>query len=238
MASSDPRGCLGSDWRRLWRRPWGVQRRAKESARSSDSLCCSHVATRQCPTTLVLSLVLAPGAHSLGPRDRPHRLLGRRTDPGGAEATTPRGPRLPRSRAAGAREQRAEPRGARQAPGIGDRSLAGRGFRGAGQALATPYRVALGLAHGTPRHYAFALPEGGRRAYISDIYASLNEAGEMLPQEECELVVQEALLAFRHNIDVYSEEPLYLDAARGVANMCSGYVASRVRACETMWRSS
>jgi len=98
-----------------------------------------------------------------------------------------------------------------------------------GQALATPYRVALGLAHGTPRHYAFALPEGGRRAYISDIYASLNEAGEMLPQEECELVVQEALLAFRHNIDVYSEEPLYLDAARGVANMCSGYVASRVR---------
>lgn len=99
-----------------------------------------------------------------------------------------------------------------------------------GQALATPYRVALGLAHGTPRHYTFALPEGGRREYIADIYASLNEAGEMLPAEEGECVVQEALLAFRYNIDVYSEEPMYLDAVRGVANICSGYVASRARA--------
>jgi heme oxygenase len=98
-----------------------------------------------------------------------------------------------------------------------------------GQALATPYRVALTLELGTPRHYSFSFPEGGRREYIADIYTSLNFAGEMLTVDEQENVVKEALKAFRHNVDVYSEEPVYLDGVKGVVNICSGYVASQAR---------
>ena len=35
-------------------------------------------------------------------------------------------------------------------------------------------------------------------------------------------VVQEALRAFEHNVAVYSEEPMLLDAARGVLNVALG----------------
>merc|ERR1719343_987554 len=47
-----------------------------------------------------------------------------------------------------------------------------------GQMLALPTRAALALAEGTPRHYSFDLPkDGGRRAYIEEVYLAINEAG-------------------------------------------------------------
>lgn len=103
-----------------------------------------------------------------------------------------------------------------------------------GQMLAGPTRLALALPAETPRHYHFEKlslgGEGarrGRRAFIEDVYRSLNEAGEMLPAEGREKVADEASHAFRCNIDVYSEEPIYVDSLRGILNICTGYVGSR-----------
>lgn len=96
--------------------------------------------------------------------------------------------------------------------------------------LAGPTRVALGLAEGTPRHYGFELPaEGGRRVYINSLYASLNEAGAMLHAEAFDATVQEAAKAFEHNIDLFGEEPFYLDSVRGALNVCSGYALQTAR---------
>lgn len=90
-----------------------------------------------------------------------------------------------------------------------------------GQMLAGPYNVALGLDAGTPRHYAFDFP-GTRREFIEDVYASLNEAGDALAPNAQAAVVEEALAAFRLNVGVYSEEPVYLDAAKGAGNLVAG----------------
>jgi len=90
-----------------------------------------------------------------------------------------------------------------------------------GQMLAAPYNVALGLAPGTPRHYEFDMP-GTRRELIEDVYASLNDAGDRLAAEAVDDVIAEALRAFRCNVDVYTEEPIALDAARGAANFAAG----------------
>jgi hypothetical protein len=84
--------------------------------------------------------------------------------------------------------------------------------------LAAPYNLALGLPAGTPRHYAFEFA-GTRREFIEDVYASLNDAGEGVDHA---VVTAEALVAFRKNVDVYTEEPVALDAARGAANLVAG----------------
>merc|ERR1711924_261529 len=105
-----------------------------------------------------------------------------------------------------------------------------------GQMLALPYRHALCLPVDTPRHYTFTLPpmedcgeKGGRRALIGQVYGSLNEADAMLTDEARDAVTSEATQAFQYNIDVYSEEPIYLDALRGGANMVTGYLLSKIR---------
>eukprot|EP00931_Biecheleriopsis_adriatica_P047970 TRINITY_DN2769_c0_g1_i2.p1 TRINITY_DN2769_c0_g1~~TRINITY_DN2769_c0_g1_i2.p1 ORF type:complete len:299 (+),score=51.57 TRINITY_DN2769_c0_g1_i2:67-897(+) len=104
-----------------------------------------------------------------------------------------------------------------------------------GQMLASPTRAALALPKETPRHYSFALPPigrtgaGGRRAYIEEVYQSLNEAGEMLGTEAFNRVVGEAKLAFKYNVEVYSEEPIVLDAMRGTMNICTGYARQTLR---------
>lgn len=113
-----------------------------------------------------------------------------------------------------------------------------------GSMLAMPNRVALGLAPNTPRHYTFDLPPleaGGRRAYIEDVYCSLNDAGEgirLLEEagkddvgaggggDRFESVIDETLAAFQHNIAVYSEEPMYIDGARGCINVATGMLRS------------
>lgn len=98
-----------------------------------------------------------------------------------------------------------------------------------GQMLGTPTRLALSLPAGTPRHYSFSLPPAGRRAYIEEVYRSINEAGEMLAPDAFSETVEEALRAFEYNVDVYREEPMLLDAARGVANVCAGYAVRALR---------
>lgn len=99
-----------------------------------------------------------------------------------------------------------------------------------GQMLGGPTRWAVGLEAGTPRHYIFDLPvDGGRRKLIQEVYQSLNEAGKLLPQEAFDAVVQESFKAFHHNIEVYGEEPMVVDAVRGALNVCTGYVTTRVR---------
>lgn len=89
-----------------------------------------------------------------------------------------------------------------------------------GQMLGFPTRAALALPAGTPRHYVFDLAD--RRAYIDGVYGSLNVAGEQLPAEALDAVVQEAMLAFRMNVEVYSEEPMYIDAVKGGVRVCGG----------------
>jgi len=96
-----------------------------------------------------------------------------------------------------------------------------------GQMLAAPYRAALALEKGTPRHYTFYIPaEGGRRSYIEDLYHCLNVAGEQLSPEARDKVVAEALQAFSYNVDVYSEEGLAVDAIKGGLKVGLGYLRS------------
>lgn len=97
-----------------------------------------------------------------------------------------------------------------------------------GQMLATPYRVALGLPVGTPRHYHFDFDKGSRRSLIEGVYGSINEAAEELTTDQQEQVVEEAMEAFRHNIHVYSEDGgLYRDSLKGGWNMITGMVINQ-----------
>jgi len=97
-----------------------------------------------------------------------------------------------------------------------------------GQALAGPYRWALGLGPDSPRHYDFGDFSKRRRESIEGIYCALNEAGEMLSPEGCEEVVAEARLAFALNVDVYKEDGrLGLDGALGGARIAAGFLRSR-----------
>lgn len=105
-----------------------------------------------------------------------------------------------------------------------------------GQMLAMPTRAALSLPADTPRHYVFSFPpsgEGeansGRRAYIEDVYRSINSAGDMLSADARAAIADEASMAFKFNIDVYSEEPMFADALRGGANMFTGIAMSKLR---------
>lgn len=94
-----------------------------------------------------------------------------------------------------------------------------------GQALAGPYRWALGLGPISPRHYDFGDFGKERRASIERIYEALNESGEMLRTDEaCKAVVEEARTAFGHNVLVYKEEGgLLADGALGMAKMVGGF---------------
>ena len=99
-----------------------------------------------------------------------------------------------------------------------------------GQALAGPYRWALDLGPTSPRHYDFGDFGANRRESIEGIYAALNEAGDLLSDEDArKAVVEEARGAFAHNVSVYSEEgKLVSDGAIGIARMVVGFGRSRV----------
>lgn len=100
-----------------------------------------------------------------------------------------------------------------------------------GQMLGDPTRIALGLPSGTPRHYTFDFGEGkhARKDFIEDVYQSLNDAGEILGNESAvEEVVEECRVAFRQNVQVYSEEPkMTVAAVRGVSNVAYGFLTGR-----------
>lgn len=98
-----------------------------------------------------------------------------------------------------------------------------------GQMLQWPYEKALNLPAGTPRHYHFDFPEDTpeRRAYIESVYACINEAGATLDSHKRDAAVREAFRAFRHNVEVYSEDTkLYADGAAGAINVATGGLMS------------
>lgn len=66
--------------------------------------------------------------------------------------------------------------------------------------LQKPTCWALGLPANTPRHYAFNLPDGGRRAFIERVYTSLNAAGAALPSDKFDAVVNESALVRTANL--------------------------------------
>jgi heme oxygenase len=90
-----------------------------------------------------------------------------------------------------------------------------------GQMLASPYNMALGLDSNTPRHYTFDITN--RREFIETLYRDINTAGEILPEPQKKQVVEEATTAFRHNIQVYTEEPVLVDAMKGGINVVVGF---------------
>ena len=123
-----------------------------------------------------------------------------------------------------------------------------------GQVLGTPTRMALALQPGTPMQYSFDFIEqgfGNRKEYVDQIYHDFNTSGRILCNKEgmsstsnveemenessdnnesnatLEEVVEEARVAFRHNIEVYSEEPIYKDSLVGMKNIVCGWVMRR-----------
>jgi len=94
-----------------------------------------------------------------------------------------------------------------------------------GSVLGTPTRLALRLEEGTPEQYSFSFPRD-RKAYVETIYNDLNESGKIIQDDDAllEEIVEEARAAFRHNIEVYGEEPIVVDSARGIQNIISGYL--------------
>jgi len=105
-----------------------------------------------------------------------------------------------------------------------------------GQMLAMPYRLAVSLPAGAPRHFSFALPpleadgtNGGRRALIEEVYQNLNRSGTLLTSEAHDAVIAEAVQAFQYNIKLFGEEPMCVDAVRGTLNICTGYAGSKLR---------
>ena len=98
--------------------------------------------------------------------------------------------------------------------------------------LAAPTRWALSPAvlPGTPRHYDFGEFGSRRRESIEALYEAFNAAGTVLGSDEAHMaVVDETNRAFGHNVKVYTEEgQLWSGAARGVVNVGSGFLKSRL----------
>jgi heme oxygenase len=92
--------------------------------------------------------------------------------------------------------------------------------------------LALPKLETKPEFYAWDdSVESDRRAYIERIYAALNRAGaQMEGDEQRERVVEEARLAFQHNVEVYSETPgLMRGALWGTINIVKGGIALSMR---------
>lgn len=97
-----------------------------------------------------------------------------------------------------------------------------------GQVLGTPTRLALRMEEGMPQQYSFSFPTD-RKSYVESIYHDFNESGKMMNDDVVilEEVAEEARAAFRHNINVYGEEPLILDSLLGLKNIATGYCFHR-----------
>ena len=97
-----------------------------------------------------------------------------------------------------------------------------------GQVLGTPTRLALGLKEGTPRQYSFTYGDGmDRKMYVEKIYKDLNDSGDLIcpmKSDKLETVVSEARTAFKCNIQVYSEEPIWIASTVGLKNIAFGYL--------------
>jgi uncharacterized protein (UPF0218 family) len=84
------------------------------------------------------------------------------------------------------------------------------------------------MEEGMPQQYSFSFPTD-RKSYVESIYHDFNESGKMMNDDVVilEEVAEEARAAFRHNINVYGEEPLILDSLLGLKNIATGYCFHR-----------
>jgi len=95
-----------------------------------------------------------------------------------------------------------------------------------GQMLGIPIKNALQLPQ-PPRHLQFDLQDVSRRAYLEHLYTDINKAGKMLSSQQFVAVKQEAIEAFQHNAQVYSEPPgMITGAVRGGFNLVLGWATS------------
>mmetsp|Transcript_9061 Transcript_9061/g.16318 ORF Transcript_9061/g.16318 Transcript_9061/m.16318 type:complete len:273 (-) Transcript_9061:45-863(-) len=96
-----------------------------------------------------------------------------------------------------------------------------------GQALTLPTRHALNLESPHPRSYYFNFPENTtRKEFIESLYASINQAGENLTDIQKQQVIDETRNAFARNVQVYSEEPIFIPGFIGAWNCLKGYLSS------------
>ena len=98
-----------------------------------------------------------------------------------------------------------------------------------GSVLASPTELALALPPGSVGAYSFAFPLGQDRGrYVGEVYGDLNEAGWMAAKGGREAAVEEAVaearLAFRHNVRVYTEEPIAWGAVLGLGRIAGGWM--------------
>ena len=113
-----------------------------------------------------------------------------------------------------------------------------------GQMLGLPYNLALTLEKNTPRHYHFdfgtAVVCGSsddtaaattttttvvrdRRQYIETLYKDINTAGALLSPGQRDQILRETLNGFQHNVNVYTEEPIWNDSLFGAMNIGTGF---------------
>ncbi|KAK3276821.1 hypothetical protein CYMTET_15133 [Cymbomonas tetramitiformis] len=80
-----------------------------------------------------------------------------------------------------------------------------------GSMLGYPTKIALAL-NGIPAFYQFdPSVETNRQQYIERVYALLNEEGDTLNEGLRNAIVAEAITAFRHNQDIFLEQPGQVD---------------------------
>ena len=93
--------------------------------------------------------------------------------------------------------------------------------------LGKPTTLALGLAE-TPQFYIMKESvRSDRKLFIESFYQALNEAGNSM--DATRQMVQEAIIAYRHNAMIVRERPyLYLGAAKGVAMLASGILRDKL----------
>jgi hypothetical protein len=95
--------------------------------------------------------------------------------------------------------------------------------------LGKPTTLALGLAE-TPQFYIMKESvRSDRKLFIESFYQALNEAGNSMDATRQMQLVQEAIIAYRHNAMIVRERPyLYLGAAKGVAMLASGILRDKL----------
>ncbi len=99
-----------------------------------------------------------------------------------------------------------------------------------GSMLGYPTQLALGVP--SPKFYSFGTAVSGnnRAAFIEGIYEKINAAGDEMDEDTRAAVVEEAVLAFKHNANVIKEKGLGLVpcVVGGVFNVSKGYVISKL----------
>ena len=96
-----------------------------------------------------------------------------------------------------------------------------------GSMLGKPTALALHIP--SPSFYSFSnTVTENRAAFIENIYEVINDCGETMDDEGREAVVNETILAFKHNADIVKEQGMGIlpAAVGGLFNVSKGYIFS------------